>query len=292
MACRRRAGQPARLAGTRGVTPHGGPLPQRRGAPATGGPGCVVVTGAARPRIGTGRHPGPLLHVLPPRLGAGVGRRPHAAGRGRAHDEGDRGRLPRPRGDDGPAGQPGQAHHGRLRRAVRTPRRGRQGRAPRPRAPRHLPRLQRGLCVEQRSRSGPDGPRLGGDPSRPSAARVAARRSRADRPPGPHVADRGAPAGPHGGRRRTRPPGRPGPLPLGPRPDRGGHRAGRLRAGSGADGRIRGPGRHRRAARCGAPPRGHRLGADPGAVLTPRADERQPRGAAEPGGRRGDGRGS
>ncbi len=164
--------------------------------------------------------------------------------------------------------------------------------APRARAPRGLPRLQRGVHVERRSEPGPHRPRLGGHPSRPPAPRAAARRTGGDGAPRAHAADRGAPPGAHRARRLTGPPGRPGPLPLGPRPRHGGHRVGHHCARARAGGRVRPPGGGRRAARRGAPPRGHRLGADPLALLGARADDRQPRGAAEPGRRRGDGRGT
>ena len=67
---------------------------------------------------------------------------------------------------------------------------------------------------------------------------------------------------PHRPRRRTGPPRRPGPAPLGPGHDRGGSRARPGRAHRRTTRPVRGAGRHRRPARGGHRRRRHRLAAD------------------------------
>ena len=66
------------------------------------------------------RHAAPLLPVRAPRPDVVVGGRADAPGRGRPHHPPDRAGLPRARGHDGAAHQPGQAH-GRSRRASTVP---------------------------------------------------------------------------------------------------------------------------------------------------------------------------
>ena len=171
---------------------------------------------AARPGAGPRRHAGRSSSCAATRAVPGVRRRPHAAGPGRPHHPRDRGRVPRPRGDHGPAHQPGQAHRGRVRSAVRAPRRGGRRRAARAGAPGGLPRLQRGLRVEWRPRPGPHRPGVGGHPPRAPAPRALARRARGVRAARTHAADRGAPDGPGRGRRGPRPSRRAGPRPVGP----------------------------------------------------------------------------
>ena len=63
-----------------------------------------------RARHRAGRHPAALLPLRAPGADPVVGDRAHAAGAGRPDHPPDRAGLPRPRGDDGPAHQPGQAH--------------------------------------------------------------------------------------------------------------------------------------------------------------------------------------
>ena len=88
------------------------PVPQRPG----GAGGAAGRTGARGLR--SGRHPARAVHVLPPVADARFGDRAHAP-RGRRADHGrDRERVPRGRGDHGPADQQGEAADQGVRRAV------------------------------------------------------------------------------------------------------------------------------------------------------------------------------
>ena len=139
----------------------------------------------------------------------------------------DRGRVPRARGDDGPAHQPGQGDGQGVRTSrSRCRRRDERRRAAALRAPRPLPALQRGLREQRRARPRPHRPLRRGDPAHP-------RRCTAALPDDPEVggparadaAHRRPPPGPHRRRRRARPARRAGPHAVGPRLDRRGRRA-------------------------------------------------------------------
>ena len=164
---RRAAGQPARLAHPGGVPAHGRPVPPRRRPPPPRGRSPRRGR-SRRPDAGSGprRHADPHVHVLPPVAHAGVGDPADAAGGRRPHHPRDRRRVPRPRGDDGPADQPGQGQGQGVRRAVRAPARpSERAGAAAIGAARPLPPLQRGLRQQQRSRPGPQPT----SPARPSA---------------------------------------------------------------------------------------------------------------------------
>ena len=101
------------------------------------------------------RPPAPDLHHLPPGAVHGRTGRAHAAAARRAHDDGDRPRLPGLRGDRRAAHRARQAH-ARRRRACRSrcPSAGRARRPPRVRARGDLPDLQRGLRGDRRRATG------------------------------------------------------------------------------------------------------------------------------------------
>ena len=218
------------------------------------------------------RHAPPALLLLPFRPGARVPGRADPARRRRPHHTRDRRRLLRPRGDDGAADQPCQAH------PPRAP--ARPARRPRRRAARALSRLH------GRPR-GPGGPGRRGDPARPPAhprhgGARGARAARADAPqpcPDAGAARRGGPD------RHARP---PGPRPVGHARDR----RGRARPAVGArhadrrtaPGPLPGRGRDRGPARRRGECRGDRLAADPRLVRRARWADRGPRA---PGPRRG-----
>ena len=93
---------------TVGVAPARRPVAQRLGAPARGRPASSpwdVPAGDPDDRDDT---PDPAPALLPPGADAGVGDRADAARRRRPHHRRDRARVPRARGDDGAADQPGQ----------------------------------------------------------------------------------------------------------------------------------------------------------------------------------------
>ena len=198
------------------------------------------------------RHALRALLLLSPRARARVPGRADAARRRRPHHPRDRRRVLRPRGDDGAADQPRQAH----------PARAQPGPARRPgrRAAGALPRLH------GRPRR-PRGPGRRGDPARPPAharhgGARGARAARADAPeprPAPGAARRRGPD------RDARP---AGPWPVGHARDR----RGRARAAVGARPAAPGPlpdrGRDRRPARRRGERRGDRLAADPRAGTT------------------------
>ena len=69
-------------------------------------------------RAGRGRHADTAVPVLPPGALPGVAGRADPARRRRPDHRPDRPRVPRPRGDDGPAHQPGEADDQGRRRAV------------------------------------------------------------------------------------------------------------------------------------------------------------------------------
>ena len=100
------------------------------------------------------RHAAPLLPVRAPRPDVVVRGRVDPPGCGWSHDAPDRAGLPRARGDDGAAHQPGQAH-GRPGRRRSSRRRGHGDAGA-------VPRLQRGLFRRRRSRGR-------GDPADPAA---------------------------------------------------------------------------------------------------------------------------
>ena len=104
------------------------------------------------------RHAAPLLLVRAPRSHAIVGSRVDPSSSRRPHHAPDRAGLPRPRGHDGAAHQPRQAHgqprrHRRLRRWATRRRAHGDARA--------VSRVQRGIFRRRRPRGGGDPTRLG-----------------------------------------------------------------------------------------------------------------------------------
>ena len=156
-ATRRATGPDPSRAATRRQAP-GGPDDPRRHAPR-----------ADRRRR---RRPAPAdLHLLPSRAGARGPGGTHPAAARRAHRRRDRGGVPGPGDDDGPAHHPGQGQdQGRAHPVPRAVGR-RPRRAARRRADRGLPRLQRGLPGQRGRRPGPRRADRRGDPARPGAAR-------------------------------------------------------------------------------------------------------------------------
>ena len=155
-----RAREPAGLADHRRVAAADRRGAQRR-APAAGArtasPRVRRPTAVARRRRRAcrrpGRHADAAVPVLPPGALAAVAARPDAA-RGRRPDDGrDRARVPRARGDDGPAHQPGQAaRSGPAGVPFGPPPAERARGAPARRAARPVPDLQRGLHGQLRAR--------------------------------------------------------------------------------------------------------------------------------------------
>ncbi len=124
------------------------------------------------------------LHLLPPGAGHRGAGRAHAADARRAHDRRDRPRLPRARGDDGPAAGAGQAQDPGGRHPVPRAARAPAARAARRGARRRLPDLQRGL-----RRAATTWPAEALWLGR-GAGRAAARRARGARPAGADAAAR------------------------------------------------------------------------------------------------------
>src|SRR6185312_17212276 len=94
---------------------------ERRGTPTARGTGRLMVPGPGRTGPGARRHADAHADVLSP---GPVPRRGHtadAAGRRRPDHQGDRRRVPRPRGDHGAADQPGQGEAQGPRRTVLAP---------------------------------------------------------------------------------------------------------------------------------------------------------------------------
>ena len=106
--------------------------------------GSFTIVDCERAVTGRRRHADAAVPVLPSRALAGVPARAHAARRRRSDHGGDRPSVPRPRGDDGAAHQPGEATHQGDRRIVSHAARARAGRPAARRAPRAVPDLQRG----------------------------------------------------------------------------------------------------------------------------------------------------
>jgi hypothetical protein len=210
------ARQPARLARDHGAQPRDRPHPPRshprcedplaRHARSRGG------------RIGRDDHPRRAarahLHLVPPVARSRCPGRAHPADARRAEDRGDRPHLPRPRGDDGQAARPSQAQDQGRGHPVPRPSASRASRPPRCGARRRLPDLQRGLRRPRRAGRG-------GDPARACARRADARRAGGAGVAGAD-ADQRRPQQGALRRRRGRTPARPGPFPLGRRPDRRG----------------------------------------------------------------------
>ena len=96
-------------------------------------------------------------------------------------DRRDRPRLPRARGDDGPAARAGQAQDPRRQHPLPRARRRRAARPAARRARRRLPDLQRGLHRDRRRRPRPRRPVRRGHPPGPAAGRADARRARGAR---------------------------------------------------------------------------------------------------------------
>ena len=160
--CRRRCSRPRSSGRDQGVPRESARLAGRRSRPG-GSPTSSAATRARRRREDTtaalapdaadpdaeasrpGRHADAAVPVLPPGALAAVAGRAHAAGRRRPDHRGDRPRVPRPRGDDGAAHQPGEAADQGDRQPVRAAAGGRAGRAAGRRAARAVPHLQRGL---------------------------------------------------------------------------------------------------------------------------------------------------
>ena len=114
----------------------------RRPAPARGRPSAPRPSASPTPPDAAGRrrHAHAAVPVLPSRAVAAVAARAHAARGRRSDHRGDRARVPRPRGDDGPAHQPGQAAHQGCAAPFQLPPERRARRAARRRAARAVPR--------------------------------------------------------------------------------------------------------------------------------------------------------
>ena len=165
----------------------------------------------------------------------------HAAHARRPLDRGDRTRLPRPVRDDEQAPDTRQAQDPRRRHPVRRPARPPAARAARRRARGRLPDLQRRLGRRPRRPVGRS------DPPRPLARRAHARRGRSARPARAH-ADQPRAQRRSLPRRRARPARRPGPVALGPAPDRARPATARTRAQPPRErGRLSHPGGDRRS---------------------------------------------
>ena len=172
-------------------------LPQRRRPPPPGGPRRVVVAGRPRPGLGARRHVDPHVHVLPPVAHAGAGHPAHAAGGRRPHHPRDRGRVPRPRSDHGPAHQPGEGQDQGVGRAVRAP-------GARPARRNGCARCCTSCtCCSTRATPAAAAPTwpAATSPARrsgwPGACTRPARRPRGDRPARAHAAHRRPAPGPH-----------------------------------------------------------------------------------------------
>ena len=140
------------------------------------------------------------LHLLPPGAEPGSAGGADLADGLLAADPGRGPRLPRARGDHGPAAGAGEGQDPLRRHPLPHPAAGAAGRAHRRRAGGALPGVHRGL----RRRSAPE-PGRGGDRARPAAERPAARARGDHGPPGADAAARGPPAGADrcGGRHRA-----------------------------------------------------------------------------------------
>ena len=154
----------------------------------------------------------------------------------------------------------------------RVPARRRAARAARRRAARGAPRVHRGPRGHRRRRAGPGRPVRGGDPARPARRRAAARAE-----PEAHgllalllLTDARRPARTDADGTARQPRG-PGPVSLGPRRHRRGHRRARPRARARAAGPVPGAGGGGRAPRRGADVGRHRLAADRRALRRARA---------------------
>jgi translation initiation factor IF-2 len=290
------ARQPAGLADHRRHPTADRPGAHRQLTAATRGPHAFrVAAGRAEPARGrrarprSGRHPHPAAAVLPPGVDVAVADRPHAEGRRRPRHGRDRQRLLRARVDDGAAGQPGQAPYPGNRGDLLDAAAGRD-RGPAAGGPaRALPDLQRGVHDLLRRPDQPHRPDQRGDPAHPGAAPDPPRRRRGGGAAGPDAADRGAPACPRRRLGRTGVAGRPGPRPVGPRPDRRGRRPRHLGPGPGTGGCVPAAGGHRRRALRGAERRGGRLGRGARPVPAPRQHRAEPDGHREPRAGGGDG---
>ena len=137
--------EPARLAHPGRVSAADRPVAERpRSRPDARSPAASARSHRdERPR--TGRHAVLLFMCCHPGAHAGLGDRAHTARRRRAHHGRDRERVPRPRGDDGPADQPREADDQGVRRAVPDCRPEERAGAPARGAARALSDLQRGL---------------------------------------------------------------------------------------------------------------------------------------------------
>ena len=223
VARRGRAGEPARLADHGRVAPADRPAAQRAGAPPARGP--TARDAADEPSRRPPARPPPdeddtltlLFLCCHPALSPAVAGRAHPARRRRPDHRADRQRVPRARGDDGPAHQPGQADASRPAASpfAMPPERERSRAAARGPA-RALPDLQRGLHGDLRPRPAARRADARGDPAHARGAPAAARRRRGRRAARADAAHRRAARGAHAARRRARSARRAGPRPLEP----------------------------------------------------------------------------
>ena len=138
-------------------------------------------------------------------------------------------------------------------------------------AARRVPGLQRGLRGELGRGADPARAVRGGGPAGADPRLAPAGRAGGPRAAGPHAAHRRSPSRPRGPGRRARPARGPGPWPVGPGPDRRGHRARRACPPGGPRRPLPAPGGDRGGPRRGAHRGGHRLGPDRRAVRAPPA---------------------
>ena len=229
VAARRRARQPAGLArhdGTlQGDRQHPAQGPLRRRAARAGRPDSRSRLRRHGQRRRRRRPAAAGLYLLSP---GAAGRRPggaHPAGGLRPHDRRDRPRLSHGGAHHRPEDRARQEQDPRRPHPLRGAGAGRPAREARHGPARHLPRLQRRLLGFGRSVADPAGSLRRSDPPGEAAGRAAAR-PRGDRAAGPDAAAGIAAPGPHLARGRPRAARGPGPLAVGPAPDRRRHGSG------------------------------------------------------------------
>ncbi len=279
--------------GDRPAAPRGLPRgPARAGRPATHPGRDEGRRGAGRAGGRRARRPAaPDLHLLPPGARDGCPGRADAPAPRRAHHRGDRARLHGRRADNGSATGPRQGQDPRRGDPLPGPERGRPPGPPAGRSGRRLSHLQRGLYRELRRAARARGPQRGGHPPGAAPGRAHARRAGGHGAAWAHAARRVAAGRPDDARGRARPAGRPGPRPLGPRPDLG--RPGdRPAVPSPRPSRpIPDPGRDQRRPQRRAERRRHGLATDPPALRPAHVAWPEPGRGPQPGRRRGRGRG-